>query len=325
MTARGGGRFAPRQGKDISMGFFGKIGEGLKKTRAAVGSAIGGLFGRFTKVNEELFDELEETLISCDIGVETSISLCEKLRERVKEEKVTEPDRIREMLKEEVELLLSGDCSLKLDTVPSVILVIGVNGVGKTTSIGKLAAHFVSQGKKVTLGAADTFRAAAIEQLTVWAERSGASIVSAKEGTDPSAVIYDTVAAEKKNGSDIIICDTAGRLHNKKNLMDELAKMSRIIRRELPDAAVETLLVLDAATGQNAVNQAREFSKVADITGIILTKLDGTAKGGIVLAVKGELNIPVKFIGVGEQVDDLRPFDAKEFTEGLFADDRVGV
>ena len=215
---------------------------------------------------------------------------------------------------------MDGDYSLNLSTKPSVIMVIGVNGVGKTTSIGKIAARLKGQGKEVMLGAADTFRAAAIEQLTVWSERSGSKIVAKSEGTDPAAVVFDTIAAAKKHNSDVIICDTAGRLHNKKNLMEELAKMSRIIKRELPDCSVESLLVLDAATGQNAVNQAREFAKVTDITGIILTKLDGTAKGGVVLAIKDELKIPVKFIGVGEQIDDLQPFDPKEFTAGLFGD-----
>ena len=300
------------------MGLFSKIGQGLQKTRRAVSDALNNVIKSFTKIDEELFEELEETLISCDIGVETSCKLCDILRDRVKEEKTEDPEAIRGMLRQEIEKLITGDDGLDIDSKPAVVMVIGVNGVGKTTSIGKLAARYVRSGRKVILGAADTFRAAAIEQLTVWAERSGADIVARPEGTDPSAVIYDTVAAAKKNGSDLIICDTAGRLHNKKNLMDELAKMMRIVRRELPDADIETLLVLDAATGQNAVNQAREFSRVADITGIILTKLDGTARGGVVLAIKDELGIPVKFIGVGESVDDLQPFDASQFTEGLF-------
>ena len=303
------------------MGFFSKIGEGLKKTRNAVNEAVGNIVKSFTRVDEELFEELEETLITCDIGVATSTKICYMLRDRVKTEKVTDPALIKNMLKDAVKELMVGDDKLNTSTNPSVILVIGVNGVGKTTSIGKLAALFTKQGKRVMLGAADTFRAAAIEQLEVWSKRAGADIVMKKEGTDPAAVIYDTVAAAKKAGSEIIICDTAGRLHNKKNLMEELAKMSRIIKRELPDAAVETLLVLDATTGQNAVNQAREFNKVAEITGIILTKLDGTAKGGVVLAIKDELKIPVKFIGVGEQVDDLQPFSANDFTEALFGEE----
>lgn len=303
------------------MGFFSKIGEGLKKTRNAVNEAVGNIVKSFTRVDEELFEELEETLITCDIGVATSTKICGMLRDRVKTEKVTDPALIKNMLKDAVKELMVGDDKLNTSTNPSVILVIGVNGVGKTTSIGKLAAMFTRQGKRVMLGAADTFRAAAIEQLEVWSKRAGTDIVMKKEGTDPAAVIYDTVAAAKKAGSEIIICDTAGRLHNKKNLMEELAKMSRIIKRELPDAAVETLLVLDATTGQNAVNQAREFNKVAEITGIILTKLDGTAKGGVVLAIKDELKIPVKFIGVGEQVDDLQPFSANDFTEALFGEE----
>lgn len=302
------------------MGFFSKIKEGLKKTSNAVQGAVDNIIKNFTKVDEELFEELEETLISCDIGVNTSLKICSILRDRVKEQKVTEPELIKGMLREIIEELMQGDYSLNLSTKPSVIMVIGVNGVGKTTSIGKIAARLKGQGKEVMLGAADTFRAAAIEQLTVWSERSGAKIVAKSEGTDPAAVVFDTLVAAKKHNSDVIICDTAGRLHNKKNLMEELAKMSRIIKRELPDASVESLLVLDAATGQNAVNQAREFAKVTDITGIILTKLDGTAKGGVVLAIKDELKIPVKFIGVGEQIDDLQPFDPKEFTAGLFGD-----
>lgn len=302
------------------MGFFSKIKEGLKKTSNAVQGAVDNIIKSFTKVDEELFEELEETLISCDIGVNTSLKICSILRERVKEQKVTEPELIKGMLREIIEELMQGDYSLNLSTKPSVIMVIGVNGVGKTTSIGKIAARLKAEGKQVMLGAADTFRAAAIEQLTVWADRSGAKIVAKSEGTDPAAVVFDTLVAAKKHNSDVIICDTAGRLHNKKNLMEELAKMSRIIKRELPEASVESLLVLDAATGQNAVNQAREFAKVTDITGIILTKLDGTAKGGVVLAIKDELKIPVKFIGVGEQIDDLQPFDPKEFTAGLFGD-----
>lgn len=302
------------------MGFFSKITEGLKKTRTALSGAVDNIVKSFTKVDEELFEELEETLISCDIGVNTSLKLCDALRDRVKSEKVTDPALIKNMLGDAIVELMQGDFSLNLSTKPSVILVIGVNGVGKTTSIGKLSAQLKASGKKVMLGAADTFRAAAIDQLCVWAERSGVDITARAEGSDPASVVFDTVAAAKKSGADVIICDTAGRLHNKKNLMEELAKMNRIIRRELPDAAVETLLVLDAATGQNAVNQAREFSKVTDITGIILTKLDGTAKGGVVLAIKNELDIPVKFVGVGEQINDLLAFDINDFTKGLLGE-----
>lgn len=302
------------------MGFFQKITDGLRKTRTAVSEAVDSVLATFTKVDEELFEELEETLITCDIGVATASKLCDKLRERAKKEHITDPAALRSMLKEATCEVITGDDAMHIDSKPAVVLVIGVNGVGKTTSIGKLAAHYKAAGRKVILGAADTFRAAAIDQLQVWADRAGVDIVTKPEGTDPSAVIFDTLVAAKKNGSDLIICDTAGRLHNKKNLMDELAKMSRIIHRELPDSDVETLLVLDAGTGQNAVNQAREFNKAAAISGIVLTKLDGTAKGGVVLTVKDELGIPVKFIGVGEQVDDLQPFDAAAFTEGLFGD-----
>lgn len=300
------------------MGFFSKIGEGLKKTRNSLSSAVNNVLKSFTKIDEELFEELEEILITCDIGVATSTYICDLLRERVKEDRITDPDVIRTLLKEIIADMLDGDCRLNLSTKPSVILVIGVNGVGKTTTIGKLANNLKKQGNNVVLGAADTFRAAAIDQLGVWAERSGVSMVKSLEGTDPASVVYDTISSAKARGADVIICDTAGRLHNKKNLMDELAKMYRVIGRELPDASVESLLVLDATTGQNAVNQASEFKKVTDITGIVLTKLDGTAKGGVVLAIKHELGIPVKYIGVGEGIDDLQPFDRVSFSEALF-------
>ena len=300
------------------MGFFSKITEGLKKTRTGLSNAVNSVIKSFTKIDEELFEELEEILITCDIGVATSTYICDLLRERVKDEGITDPLRIKTLLKEIISDLLSGDTSLNLSSSPSVILVIGVNGVGKTTTIGKLASGLVKSGKSVVLGAADTFRAAAIDQLGVWAERSGASMVKSVEGSDPASVIFDTIASAKAKKADVIICDTAGRLHNKKNLMDELAKMYRVIGRELPDTPVETLLVLDATTGQNAVNQAREFKNVTDITGIVLTKLDGTAKGGVVLAVKHELSIPVKYVGVGEGIDDLQPFDSKSFADGLF-------
>ncbi|MBQ2274257.1 MAG: signal recognition particle-docking protein FtsY [Acutalibacteraceae bacterium] len=300
------------------MGFFSKIGEGLKKTRNSLSSAVNNVLKSFTKIDEELFEELEEILITCDIGVATSTYICDILRERVKEERITDPDAIRTLLKEIIADMLDGDCELNLSTKPSVILVIGVNGVGKTTTIGKLASNLKKQGKNVVLGAADTFRAAAIDQLGVWAERSGVSMVKSLEGTDPASVVFDTISSAKAHGADVIICDTAGRLHNKKNLMDELAKMYRVIARELPDASVESLLVLDATTGQNAVNQANEFKKVTPLTGIVLTKLDGTAKGGVVLAIKHELGIPVKYIGVGEGIDDLQPFDRVAFADGLF-------
>ncbi len=300
------------------MGFFSKIGNGLKKTRESFMGAFSSLISSFTKIDGEFFEELEEILIMADVGVLTASDICAKLREQVKSERVTDPNEIRDMLKAIITDILGTDNSLSLNTKPSVIMVIGVNGAGKTTSVGKMAARFKSEGKSVILGAADTFRAGAIEQLNVWAERAGVPIIKTNEGADPAAVVFDTIAAGKARGCDIILCDTAGRLHNKKNLMDELAKMSRIVRRELPDADVETLLVLDATTGQNAVNQAKEFSKAGEITGIVLTKLDGTAKGGVVISIKNELGIPVKFVGVGEGIDDLQPFDEKEFVDGIF-------
>lgn len=300
------------------MGFFSKISQGLKKTRDSFNSAVSGVLANFRKVDESLFEELEEVLIMSDIGVTTATKLCDELREQVKLEKIEDAGEIRSLLEKKVAELLAGSEGLRLDTKPSVILVIGVNGVGKTTTIGKMAAGLKAQGKQVILGAADTFRAAAGEQLGIWAQRAGVDIIQGVEGGDPAAVVFDTIAAAKARGSDVIICDTAGRLHNKKNLMDELAKMSRIIKRELPDASVENLLVLDATTGQNAVNQAREFKNAADITGIVLTKLDGTARGGVVLSIYDALHIPVKYIGVGEQIDDLQPFDAADFARAMF-------
>ena len=300
------------------MCFFSKISQGLKKTRDGLSSALGGVLSSFTKIDEELFEELEEILITCDIGVATSTHICDVLRGRVKALGLKNPDDVKAELAKIISEILEGESELNLSTNPSVILVIGVNGVGKTTTIGKLANNLIKDGNKVILGAADTFRAAAIDQLAVWAERAGADIIKSAEGSDPASVVFDTIAAAKARKSDVIICDTAGRLHNKKNLMDELAKIYRIIKRELPNSSVETLLVLDAATGQNAVNQAREFQKTSDITGIVLTKLDGTARGGIVLAIKDELKIPVKYIGVGEGIDDLQKFDAVEFSNSLF-------
>lgn len=302
------------------MGFFSKIKAGLQKTRNSISDGINNMLAGFTKIDEELFEELEEILVVSDIGVATSGEICSSLRKRVKEHGIKDPSEIKRLMMEIITEILGEDEGLRLDTKPSVILVIGVNGVGKTTSIGKIAAQLKGEGKRVVLGAADTFRAAAIDQLEIWAERAGVNIVKSKEGSDPAAVVYDTIASAKSSGADVIICDTAGRLHNKKNLMDELAKINRIIKRELPDSSVETLLVLDAVTGQNAVNQAREFKNVTDITGIILTKLDGTAKGGIVIAIKNELGIPVKFIGVGEGIDDLQPFAAADFVSGIFED-----
>lgn len=300
------------------MGFFSKLKDGLKKTRESVVGQIDSMLQAFTVIDDELFDELEELLVMGDVGVETANKICGMLRVRVREKGITKPAKIMDEIAEISAELLSGGNEPVLNTRPSIVLVIGVNGVGKTTSIGKIANYYVQQGKKVTLAAADTFRAAAIDQLKIWAERSGADIVAQGEGSDPAAVVFDAISSAKAKGSDIIIVDTAGRLHNKKHLMDELAKIRRIIDRELPDADKEALLVLDATTGQNAVNQAAEFAKATGITGIVLTKLDGTAKGGVVLAIKETLGIPVKFIGVGEKVDDLQPFDPAEFSKALF-------
>ncbi len=301
------------------MGLFSKIKQGLKKTRNTIIGQIDSMLCSATVIDDELFDEFEEMLVMGDVGVETSQKIREKLVERVKEEGVTVPYQIYDLFEKLVNEMLSGDCELDLSTQPSIILVIGVNGVGKTTTIGKLAKSLSDQGKKVMLAAADTFRAAAIEQLDIWAERSGCEIIKQSEGSDPAAVIYDAISAAKARNADVVICDTAGRLHNKKYLMDELSKINRVIDRELPNAAKEKLLVLDATTGQNAVNQAEQFKEATGITGIVLTKLDGTAKGGIVLAIKDQLQIPVKYIGVGEQIDDLQPFNAEEFTKALFA------
>ena len=301
------------------MGFFNKIKEGLKKTRDAVIGQIDSMLKSFTKIDDELFDELEELLVMGDVGVPTAEKICEELKKKVKKEGIKNPNEIHRLLEETVSDMLRGGEELDLSTTPSIILVIGVNGVGKTTTIGKLANHLTKQGKKVILAAGDTFRAAAIEQLEIWADRSHCEIIKQNEGSDPAAVIYDAISAAKARHADVIICDTAGRLHNKKPLMDELAKINRIIDRELPDASKEKLLVLDATTGQNAVNQAEQFSLATGITGIVLTKLDGTAKGGVVLAIKEGLGIPVKYIGVGEQIDDLQPLDAEDFAKALFA------
>ena len=300
------------------MGLFSKIKEGLKKTRESFSASLDNMLGSYTEIDESLFEQLEELLVMADTGVPTAERICEEVKKRVKAQRVTDPTQIFEMLRETVAEMIAGDEELHVRTKPSIILVIGVNGVGKTTTIGKIASRLRQERKKVLLAAADTFRAAAIEQLEVWAERSGSEIVKHPEGSDPASVVYDAIAAAKSRGTDVVICDTAGRLHNKKNLMDELAKINRIIDRELPDADKEVLLVLDATTGQNAVNQAREFQNVANLTGIVLTKLDGTARGGVVLAIREELKLPVKFIGVGEQVDDLQPFDAKACSEALF-------
>ena len=305
------------------MSFFEKMKDGLKKTRDAIFGRIDTMLKSFTKIDDELFEELEELLVMADVGVYTAERICDELRKRVKQEGITEPARINGLLADVISEMLKGGQELKIDTKPSVILVIGVNGVGKTTTIGKMAANFIRQGKKVTLAAADTFRAAAIDQLQIWADRSGADIVKQGEGADPAAVVFDSISSAKAKGSDIIIVDTAGRLHNKKNLMAELEKINRIINRELPDSDKEVLLVLDATTGQNAVNQTKEFKNAAGITGIVLTKLDGTAKGGVILAIKEELNVPVKYIGVGEQIDDLQPFDPDEFARALFGAEEI--
>lgn len=300
------------------MGLFAKIKEGLKKTRDSVVGQIDSMLKSFTKIDEELFEELEELLVMGDVGINTSQKICENLRKKVKKEGVTDPMEVHRLLQEIVAEMLEGGQELNINTKPSIILVIGVNGVGKTTTIGKLANNLRSDGKKVVLSAADTFRAAAIDQLEIWADRSKCDIIKQNEGSDPAAVVFDSIRAAKARNADVIICDTAGRLHNKKHLMDELAKIGRIIDRELPDADKEVLLVLDATTGQNAVNQAREFKNATGITGIVLTKLDGTAKGGVVLSIKEELDVPVKYIGVGEQIDDLQSFDPQSFAKALF-------
>ena len=300
------------------MGFFEKIKNGLARTKQNMTISMNNMFAGFTGENEEFYDELEETMILADAGVETSTKAVERLRELVRERGLRGGEELRAAFAEVLtDILNVGSREMKLDTRPSVILMVGVNGVGKTTTIGKLAARYVSEGKKVLLAAGDTFRAAAAEQLEVWAGRSGAAIVRHEEGSDPAAVVFDSIAAAKARGMELVIIDTAGRLHNKQNLMNELGKMRRIISRELPEADVETLLVLDATTGQNGLIQAKSFRDTADITGIVLTKLDGTARGGIVFAIADELKLPVKFIGVGEQVDDLMPFEPESFSKAL--------
>ena len=300
------------------MGFFDKIKAGLTKTREALSNTLGGVFTGFSQIDDDFYDELEESLILADLGVETATKATERLRKAIKEKHLKTPEEAKEALKDILEEMLNvGDVALNLSTTPSVILVIGVNGVGKTTTIGKMATRLVNEGKKVLLVAADTFRAAAADQLEIWAGRSGASIVRQHEGADPASVVYDGIQAARARDVDVIIIDTAGRLHNKTNLMNELNKISRIVERELPDAARETLLVLDGTTGQNGLIQAKQFKEIAGVTAIALTKLDGTAKGGIVIAVADSLQIPVKFVGVGEQADDLMPFEARNFVEAL--------
>ena len=300
------------------MGFFDKLKQGLFKTKNAIVGKIDELIKKFVKVDEELFEELEELLISADIGVGTTEEILDELRDIVKDKRIKDGEEVKNELFRILKEMIGEHEPLNLSTKPSVILVIGVNGVGKTTSIGKIANDLKHKGKKVVVAAADTFRAAAAEQLTVWCERAGVDIVKQNAGADPASVVFDAINAVKSRNADVLIIDTAGRLHNKKNLMDELAKIDRVIGRELPDAAKETLLVLDATTGQNAVMQAKEFKEASKITGLILTKLDGTAKGGIIISIRKELGIPVKFIGVGEQIDDMKPFDSQEFAGALF-------
>lgn len=300
------------------MAFFDELKAGLAKTKNAVMGQIDELFKSFVKIDENLLEELEELLISADVGFATTEEILGKLRAKIKDERLTEAKDARRALKAIMREMLGNYEPAPAEKLPHVILIIGVNGVGKTTSIGKIAAQLKNEGKRVIVAAADTFRAAAAEQLTVWCERAGVEIVRHSAGADPAAVVYDAICAAKSRKADVLIVDTAGRLHNKKNLMDELAKINRVIARELPESSRETLLVLDATTGQNAVNQAKEFKNAADITGLVVTKLDGTAKGGIVFSIKKELNIPVKYIGVGEQIDDMRPFDADAFVNAIF-------
>lgn len=304
------------------MGFFDKLKQGLKKTKENFVGKIDKMLAGFGVVDEDMLDELEDILIMSDFGVETTDFIMEKLRARIKSEKITEPEKVKAVLQEEICAILTGTAAPGIDTnaVPAVITVIGVNGVGKTTSIGKLASRYKAAGRSVLLAAGDTFRAAAIEQLGVWADRVGVDMIRQNEGSDPAAVLFDACRAAKARGTEVLICDTAGRLHNKKNLMAELAKMNKVVEREMPDVHRETFLVLDATTGQNAVNQARAFSEVANITGIILTKLDGSSKGGIVVSICKELGIPVRLVGVGEGIDDMQPFNAADFAKALFED-----
>ena len=300
------------------MGFLAKLREGLAKTKNAIWGRIDAMLKAFVRVDEDLLEELEELLITADVGVTATEEILDRLREEIKEERLKSPDQIKDALKVILADLIGEGGVLELNTTPSVILIIGVNGAGKTTSIGKISKRLKKAGKKVVVAAADTFRAAAIDQLSVWCDRAGVDIIHQNEGSDPAAVVFDAIQYTKKKQADVLIIDTAGRLHNKKNLMDELAKINRVISRELPDAARENLLVLDATTGQNAILQAKEFSRAAEITGLILNKLDGTAKGGIVLSIRTELGLPVKFIGVGEKIDDMQEFDTEEFVTALF-------
>lgn len=300
------------------MGFFDKLREGLGKTKQTLNEKINDVFANFRKVDEDLLDELEEALIMSDIGIETSTKIINELRIRIKKENIQDEEAVRRVLKEKmIKLLDVGDTALDLATVPSVILVVGVNGVGKTTSIGKIANNLKKSGKKVVIAAADTFRAAAVEQIEIWAQRTDCELVKKPEGSDPASVVFDAIQVAKEQQADVLICDTAGRLHNKKNLMDELAKINKVINRELPDSSKEVLLVLDGTTGQNAIMQVKAFKETTDITGIVLTKLDGTAKGGVVVGIVAENKIPVKFIGVGEGVDDMEKFNAEDFVSAI--------
>ena len=300
------------------MSFFGKLKQGLSKTKNSFDEKMNQVYSGFRKVNEELLEELEEALIMSDMGMDTSIKIMEQLRTRIKKENIKEEAQVREVLNQEMENILNQEVTnLHLETKPSVILVVGVNGVGKTTSIGKIANRLKKQGKKVVIAAADTFRAAAVEQLEIWSQRAGCEIIKGKEGIDPASVVFDAIKRTKEENADVLICDTAGRLHNKKYLMDELLKIKRVIDKELPDVAKEVLLVLDATTGQNAIQQVKAFKEAVDINGIILTKLDGTAKGGVVLGIVEGNHIPIKFIGVGEQMEDMQEFNSKEFVDAL--------
>ena len=300
------------------MGFFDKLKQGLTKTKESINDKINNVFSNFRKVDEELLEELEEALIMSDMGVETSTQIISNLREKIKKEKIGESEQVKEALREEIEKILEKcDNSLKLETKPSVILVVGVNGVGKTTSIGKMAARLARDGKKVIVAAADTFRAAAVEQLEIWAQRAGAEVVKREEGVDPASVVFEAIRRTKESNADVLIIDTAGRLHNKKYLMDELNKIQKVVNKEMAEASKEVLLVIDATTGQNAISQVKAFKEQADITGIVLTKLDGTAKGGVVIGIVAENKIPVKFIGVGEQIDDMEIFNSEEFVNAI--------
>lgn len=300
------------------MGFFDKLKSGLGKTKTSIGDKINNVFSTFRKVDEELLEELEEVLIMSDIGMETSVKIINSLREKLKKEKIEDEAEVKEALKSIMQEILDvEEPKLNLETTPSVILVVGVNGVGKTTSIGKIANRLVKDGKKVVVAAADTFRAAAVEQLEIWAQRANCTVIKKEEGSDPASVVYEAIKQTRQLGADVLICDTAGRLHNKKYLMDELAKINKVIDKELPDASKEVLLVLDAETGQNAILQVKAFKETTDITGIVLTKLDGTAKGGVVVGIVSENKIPVKFIGVGEQMDDMEVFNSKQFLDAI--------